>query len=96
MLYEDSDMENSTGGCEKIGTGVLGLAPCHFSEKRKLVSRYVILASQNDFTLLNRRLRWSFDHRAMALQIFVQLCQIKLLLAHNACLLKPCGKLRPF
>ena len=29
-----------------------------FSEKRKTDGRYVILASQNDFTLLNRRLRW--------------------------------------
>ena len=29
-----------------------------FSEKRKTDGTYVILASQNDFTLLNRRLRW--------------------------------------
>ena len=28
------------------------------SEKRKTDGTYVILASQNDFTLLNRRLRW--------------------------------------
>ena len=36
MQCEDPEMENSTGDdCEKIGIGVLGLAPCHFSEKRK-------------------------------------------------------------
>ena len=59
MQCEDPEVENSTGDdCEKIGIGVLGLAPCHFSEKRKTDGRYVILASQIDFTLLNRRLRW--------------------------------------
>ena len=31
---------------------------CNWIRKRKTDGRYVILASQNDFTLLNRRLRW--------------------------------------
>jgi hypothetical protein len=55
MQYEDPAVENSIGGdSEKIGIG----ASCRFSEGGKSVGRYVLLASQNDFTLLNRRLRW--------------------------------------
>jgi hypothetical protein len=46
---------------ELVWKGVLGLArlaPCHFSERWKSDGRYIILASQNNCTLLNRRLRW--------------------------------------
>ena len=46
---------------ELVWKGVLclaRLAPCHFSERWKSDGRYIILASQNNCTLLNRRLRW--------------------------------------
>ena len=40
MQYEELGMEHITGDdCEKIGLAVLGLAPCHFCERRKSVVR---------------------------------------------------------
>ena len=50
---EGSDASKTDCGNKTIVFGVLSLAPCYVRK-----CRYVILASQNDFTLLNRRLRW--------------------------------------